>query len=209
MAGIEQGGYEEGYRGSPCFWGTEPGSLVRALTAHTTVTSRKVADLGAGEGKNAYFLATQDADVTAVEVSGTAIVNGLRVFGHSARVRWLQADVTTFRILPEAFDVIICYGLLHCMPNESTIRSEIARYQAGTVAGGWHVLCAFNSRHQELTAHPDFKPTLLSHSTYSGLYSEWEVLVASDTDLTETHPHNLITHTHSMTRILARKPSNA
>ena len=31
------------------------------------------------------------------------------------------------------------------------------------------------------------------------------MLEVSDTDLVETHPHNQVRHTHSMTRLIARK----
>jgi SAM-dependent methyltransferase len=204
-----RGGYEEGYRGAPCLWGTEPGSLVKELTDHWPVAGQTVADLGAGEGKNAYFLAGHNADVTAVEVSAVAIENGLRRFGPCSNVQWNQTDVTSFAMTPESFDIVICYGLLHCLPTESTICSEVARYQESTATGGWHILCAFNDRHQDLTAHPGFEPTLLPHDSYAELYAAWDIFTESDADLTETHPHNRIPHTHSMTRILARKPPNA
>lgn len=207
MIAAGKGGYEEGYRGAPCLWGTEPGSLVMALIGRAAVAGRTVADLGAGEGKNAYFLAGRGAEVTAVEVSAEAIDNGVKRFGRCPHVHWNHADATSFEMAPESFDIVICYGLLHCLPTESLVRSEIVRYQTGTAIGGWHVLCAFNDRHQELTAHPGFDPTLLPHETYTELYSAWDLFVESDTDLTETHPHNRIPHTHSMTRILARKPA--
>jgi len=63
-----------------------------------------------------------------------------------------------------------------------------------------------NSRYQELEAHPAFRPCLLSHAVYRELYSGWQFLHLSDTDLTEVHAHNNMLHTHSMTRMLARKP---
>ena len=46
---------------------------------------------------------------------------------------------------------------------------------------------------------------LLPHHAYKQMYSDWRILVSSDTDLHETHPHNQILHTHSMTRLITTK----
>ncbi len=46
------GGYDDGYRECPCFWGDEPGSLVRVLCDHIgPVRGFAVLDAGCGEGK--------------------------------------------------------------------------------------------------------------------------------------------------------------
>jgi hypothetical protein len=37
-------------------------------------------------------------------------------------------------------------------------------------------------------------------------YGKWEIQYESDEDLEESHPNNNIAHSHSITRILARKP---
>ena len=78
-----------------------------------------------------------------------------------------------------------------------------------TIPGGFNVVCAFNARHQDLTAHPGFAPVLLPHDEYTALYTHWQLLHSTDSDLSEVHPHNGIRHTHSMTRIIARKPKHA
>ena len=77
--------------------------------------------------------------------------------------------------------------------------------QAATAPGGYNVVCVFNDRQQDLTAHPGFTPTLLRHTDYLGLYSSWELVYASDEDLHEIHPHNGVPHMHSLTRLIARK----
>lgn len=205
MSRRRSGGYEEGYERSSCLWGGEPGSLVRRLAATTQLAGSAVLDLGAGEGKNAHFLASQGAKVTAVELSEAAISNGRKRFGESPNVTWIHSDVGGFAVQDASFNIVVCYGLLHCLSSSGEIASEVERYQRGTTVGGWHVVCAFNSRFQDLSAHPGFNPTLLSHEDYLDLYLDWEVIFTSDQDLHEVHPHNGIAHTHSMTRILARR----
>jgi hypothetical protein len=121
----------------------------------------------------------------------------------------VQADARKLALPTEGFTAVLAYGLLHCLADENEVVATVERLQAATVAGGYHVLCAFNDRHQDLTAHPGFSPTLLRHSQYLDLYRGWTFLHASDTDLRESHPHNEIPHIHSLTRVLARKGAEA
>lgn len=198
--------YEDGYRRCPCFWGSEPGSLVRELPTFLDLTGRRVLDLGAGEGKNAYFCGAHGAEVVAIELSDTAIRHGKRHFGESERVTWIRADALDYRFDAGAFDVIISYGLTHCLPSADAITDLVCRMQIGVPVGGFNVVCAFNARYHELDrAHPGLKPTLVAHAVYAEMYSTWRLHKCTDTDLRESHPSNGIWHTHSMTRLIAER----
>ena len=83
--------------------------------------------------------------------------------------------------------------------------ATLASLQNATRTGGHFALCTFNSRRQDLTAHPGFNPYLTVHSEYLSAFSTWEIIAESDSDLTERHPHNNVEHTHSLSRIVARK----
>lgn len=200
------GGYDDGYRQCPCFWGTEPGSFVRLLRdQYPTFEGLTVLDAGCGEGKNAAFMAAAGAVVDAVDVSSLAIENGRRYWAACAGITWKVGDVRQIEILQDHYDVAIAYGLLHCMSSVADVLDAIVRLQNATRVGGFNVVCAFNDRRQELHAHPGFSPSLLGHADYLRAYARWEVLKQSDSDLTERHPHNNVEHSHSMTRILARR----
>lgn len=201
------GGYDAGYLACPCFWGREPGRLVRHLNRYVPdFRNVIVLDAGCGEGKNAAFLAERGAHVRAVDVSEVAIKNGKSAFDMKEGViRWEVEDIRSIDLGVEIYDIVIAYGLLHCLTTEFDVCNVVHKFQAATRIGGYNVVCALNSRHQELSAHPDLTPTLLLHERYVALYSGWEILEVSDTDLTEIHPHNNISHTHSLTRMLARK----
>jgi tellurite methyltransferase len=202
------GGYDDGYRECPCFWGTEPGSLVKVLcNLIGSVRGFAVLDAGCGEGKNAAFLAADGAVIDAFDVSALAIQNGRRHFADCTGIRWRVGDIREIDLPQNHYDVAIAYGLLHCLPSAAEVRDVIVRLQNATRSSGYNVICAFNDRRQELYAHPGFSPSLLSHAHYIAAYASWEVLKESDSDLTERHPHNNLEHTHSMTRILARKVS--
>lgn len=203
------GGYDTGYRACDCFWGTKPGSMVLKLCELVpSFEGAKVLDAGCGEGKNAMFLASKGASVDAFDISEVAISHA-RKLSTANSLQGLQLAVGDVRDLapPAAhFDLVVAYGLFHCLRNFLEISMTCGKLQAATRPAGYFIVCAFNNRKQDLSAHPGFSPTVLPHEEYGRLFKGWEILEFTDTDLTETHPHNGIQHTHSMTRLLARKP---
>ena len=200
------GGYDDGYKSCPCFWGNEPGSLVKLYTSSVGLFKGfRVLDAGCGEGKNAYYFGQRGSTVLAIDVSDYAIHNAKRTFGNIENVTWLCGNIRDIELPDNHYNIVIAYGLLHCLHSEVDIKNLVMRLQSATKKGGYHLVCAFNNRHQELDAHPEFRPCLMPHSFYLDLYVNWKAIHISDSDLHETHPHNQIPHTHSMTRILAQK----
>lgn len=203
-AGAGPGGYEDGYNGAERLWPTAPGSLVQWLREHTEVSGLRVLDLGAGEGSNAAWLDEQGSRVRAVEISAVALGHA-RAEYPDTRVEWIQGSVIDEQHDPNSFDLVIAYGLLHCLSREESVELT-HRIQRWTRPGGHNIVVAFNDRDQQMSkAHPGFRPTLESHWTYLTRYRDWQLRFATDEDLHETHPHNGIPHKHSMTRIVARK----
>ena len=203
---MANGGYDDGYRACSCFWGRSPGSYVSELASlRSDLSGLRVLDVGCGEGKNAIFLSSRGAKVTAIDCSKLALANARRLWASSS-VEWLEGDVRHTAWEREAFDVVIAYGLFHCLVNVGEIERVVHELQRATRPGGFHVICAFNRRFQDLRAHPDFSPCLLEHAHYLRLYHDWVVVKSSDADLVETHPHNGIEHTHSLTRLIVKRP---
>jgi SAM-dependent methyltransferase len=201
----ECGDYDEGYRAVPCFWGEQPGSLVREFLSRTRVNGLQVLDLGAGEGKNASALAKAGAIVDAVEVSSAAIQNGIDRFGD--QFNWIHADARTLCFERDSYDLIVSYGLAHCIKTELELERLITKTKTALKGGGHYILVAFNAGSHDFSAHPGFQPLLLPHQWYVSKFVGWHVICATDTILQETHPHNNVPHHHSMTRLLMRKPT--
>ena len=109
------GGYDEGYAACPCFWGPELGSLVKLVLAKLPdMINFRVLDAGCGEGKNAIAFASRGARVSALDCSELALRNAQRAWPDKA-VEWIHGDVRSYNLPLEAFDVVIAYGLLHCL----------------------------------------------------------------------------------------------
>jgi len=159
--------------------------------------------LAAGR-ENAYAFASAGAHVVAVDSSEAALANGRRELAHD-RIDWQKIDAQLYLQTAATFDVVVMYGLLHCLQSAEEIRSVVNGALRSTKVGGYHVVVAFNDGPHDLTAHPDFFPTLVSHDFYLNLYRGHEVLAAEDQIIHETHPHNNIPHFHSLTRLISRR----
>ena len=121
-----------------------------------------------------------------------------------------MADIRQIPLEQGIFDVVILYGVLHCLADESELADVVERVQRATKPAGYNIVCAFNSRRQELSAaHPTFAPCLREHEQLLALYDSWKIETASDSDLHEAHPNNGIWHTHSMTRFIATRPEDS
>lgn len=200
------GGYDDGYKACECFWGKQPGSLLIVLDEYCSdLTNMNVLDAGCGEGKNAIHLARAGAQVYAIDISEIAIAKVMKSYPYFEGITWGCADIRQVRMPKRGYDIVVAYGLLHCLAGRSEVQEVVMKLQDATKEGGFNVVCVFNDRRQDLSAHPGFSPTLLSHEYYQCLYDSWDLLHCTDTDLHETHPHNNIPHVHSMTRIVARK----
>lgn len=199
------GGYDAGYGACSCFWGRSAGSLVKSFIAkQTSVAAMRVLDLGCGEGKNAAAFAKAGCLVTAVDCSAYALHNGRLAFEDN-RISWVQCDVRQFlKECSSSFDVVIMYGLLHCLADASEVCGVISDAIAMTADGGFNIVAAFNDGPHDLSAHPGFTPTLLPHSFFERAYNAHQLIENTNAILYETHPHNNIAHHHSLSRLLIR-----
>lgn len=201
---VNSGGYSRGYAAVPCFWGTAPGSLVaRYLASHDPNTMR-VLDVGAGEGKNAAAFAKRGAVVDAIECSSEAITNGKTAFC-GVDINWIEQDAVSWTYPTNKYDVVVSYGLIHCLQTEEEAKNVISQTQASMKPDGVYILASFNDGPHDLSAHPGFKPLLLRHTWFLKLFYQWQIVVETNDVLHETHPDNGIPHYHSMTRLIAKR----
>lgn len=203
---MSDGGYDTGYKECNCFWGTKAGSLLLKLDKYVNNYKCKcVLDLGCGEAKNSIFLAEKGCIVDAYDISDYAIKNAAIRCEKYKNIHLRQADITKIAYPFNKYDIIISYGLFHCLDRIQSVEKVITSCLGSLKENGILILCAFNNRKHDLSAHVGFSPLLLAHSDYLIFFNNNSILFESDEDLYETHPHNNIPHMHSMTRIIVRK----
>jgi SAM-dependent methyltransferase len=132
---MESAGWDARYQAVDLVWSGEPNRFVAAGFA--ALPAGRAVDLGAGEGRNAIWLAGLGWRVTAVEFSGVAIERG-SPFGRGSRVdRGLEvAAQRDYLPEPGGFDAVIV-AYLYLVPAELT---QVRHRVAATLAQGGRVL---------------------------------------------------------------------
>ena len=87
-------------------WSAEPNAFLVAETKD--LTPGRALDMGAGEGRNAIWLAEQGWDVTAVDFSDVAVSKGKEIARRrGVEVDWVVADLHSYVPPESAFDLVI------------------------------------------------------------------------------------------------------
>lgn len=183
--------YDEGY------WealyrtreGGEHVELNPVLVAETSELEPGIAlDAGCGEGAGAVWLASRGWDVTAVDISSTALdrareraeLAGAEVAG---RIEWLNADLTTWRPKRDHFDLISALYAHTAKPLEE----QVAGLATGVAPGGTLLIVGHGPSEPEHTSAPHVRFTAdqIVHALGT---DQWDVRVA------ETRPRPVIRH---------------
>ena len=100
-------------------------------------------DLGAGEGRNAIWLAERGWRVTAVDFSGIGLQKARRLAeARGVEVNWIEADLRSYSPARGAFDLVVLV-YIH-LPGEE--RRALVRRAADAVAAGGTLLVIGHDR---------------------------------------------------------------
>lgn len=129
--------WESRYRDAGRIWS----GRVNATTAEVVagLPTGRALELGSGEGGDAVWLARQGWEVTAVDISATAVERGLTLAteaGVAERIEWMAHDLATWRT-EQSFDLVTA-SFFH-----STVtlpRTDVLRHAASRVSPGGHLL---------------------------------------------------------------------
>ncbi len=163
----------------------------------------KVLDLGAGDGRNAIFLAKKGFDVTAVDVSEAGIKKLEKIAGEKgAKVKTKVQDMREFKF-DEQYDLIISHGCLHMIERKEW-QKLIERIRENTKLGGYNVILVFTDKIEPSKNLKEFMVGLFREGEIFSLYSDWEIIQQKSYVFNDKHPGG-VRHTHSVNKIVAKK----
>ncbi len=120
--------WDERYAARELVWSAGPNQFVASELAE--LSPGRAADLAAGEGRNAIWLARLGWQVTALDFSQVALDKGREVAGDTP-VEWVCADATTWAP-DEAYDlVVIAYLQLPAEHRQAAVRRAFRALRPG------------------------------------------------------------------------------
>lgn len=201
--------WEQGYRDmAVSTMGGPNHDIVEILSA--LPPGARVLDLGAGEGRNAFFLAGHGCRVHAVDISEA----GMRKLSMLAERAGLPlttevGDIAEHPIDGE-WDVVMAHGVIDYLDNASW-HALVERIQAHTVPGGFNTYTCMLFT-DEYPAPPEFRRACFKHSVaqyeLAGCYTSagWEVIRHDRYVKWDQHPPNIPIHVHPVDKVVARRP---
>ena len=135
-----------------------------------TLRKGKALDLAAGEGKNAVFLAQHGFDVDAVDVSEIGLKKARKLAKEmGVKIHILLADLDTYRIQKEQYDLIINFYFLN--------RSLVPKIKRGLKKGGTVIFETYLLAHRKLrTGGPKDLRYFLRPNELLRLFKEFRIL---------------------------------
>jgi len=107
--------WDDRYRDVDRLWSPNPNALLAGFAAE--LTPGGALDIGAGEGRNAIWLAKAGWSVTAVDVSEVGLARAAARAGEEGvELRWVVADWRAYRA-PSPFDMAVI-SFMHPRPDE-------------------------------------------------------------------------------------------
>jgi SAM-dependent methyltransferase len=98
--------WDQRYAGQELVWTAEPNRFVVAELQD--LRPGRALDIGAGEGRNAVWLAGRGWQVTAVDYSAVGLDKGRRLAeNRRVAVDWVRADVRDYQPEPDSFQLVL------------------------------------------------------------------------------------------------------
>ena len=128
--------WDRRYREKALVWSAEPNRFLVEEVAE--LAPGRALDLGAGEGRNAVWLAERGWRVTAVDFSEVALEKARRIAAErGVGIETVHADLTAYRPEPAAFDLVLLL-YLH-LPRPDMVR-VVDRASRAVAPGGTFLL---------------------------------------------------------------------
>jgi thioredoxin reductase/SAM-dependent methyltransferase len=196
---FDEAAWEERYRAKPAIWSGRPNPQLVAEAAG--LTPGRALDVGSGEGADAIWLAERGWQVTAVDISTTALQRAAEhataAGPHIAdRIDWLHADLREKPPAEGTYDLVSAQ-FMH-LPSDA--RSELfARLAAAVAPGGTLLIVGHHPADLRTTAHRMHFPDMMytAEEIAAGLDSGiWEIVTAETRERATADPdgHHVTIH---------------
>ena len=120
--------WDERYAASDLVWSREPNQFVAAELAD--LAPGTAVDLGAGEGRNAIWLASRGWSATAVDFSQVALDKGARL-AEDLDVTWVCADATAWTPTEPVDLVVVAYLQVPAEDRRRAVRNAVTMLRPG------------------------------------------------------------------------------
>jgi SAM-dependent methyltransferase len=138
---MDADGWDDRYRGADLVWSAGPNQFVEQYCRDLTVG--RAIDLGAGEGRNALWLAERGWDATAVDYSSVAIDKARQIADRRGVAITAEiADLTTYVPAKDAYDLVVI-AYFHLVADQL---APILRRAAEAVAPGGKLVLVGHDR---------------------------------------------------------------
>ena len=194
-----------------CFWERKPGKYIKCLINDLGFDPKEkdILDIGAGEGKNAVYLASLGGYVTAIDSSSVALSRfRLQPMYDLCKdnIKIICGDVREFTYDKEAYDLIVCYGLLHSLDNSAQVYHLIDNIKKTLRESGYLVIVTFTNlmpppKNQEYLSYDAF----VDKDEFLSCFEGYSVLFCEEETIKESHPTDHIEHYHSLIRVIVKK----
>lgn len=193
------------YAGDDYYWGTDPNELAKRAVDLAPDRPEPVAiDVGAGEGRDAVYLAERGMEVTAVDVAPNGLAKAERLADErGVEIRTERGDVNELRIA-EPVDVFYSIGTIQYL-RPGNRHAQFDRFKEHTNPGGIHALFAFVD-HEDVPPAPDWGENehFYARDELLGYYADWDLL--SDESFVFEDDSGGEPHRHAAREVIYRKP---
>lgn len=197
------GAYDQLYAARPYLWPDRPGRMVRQ--AVSSRAAGRALDAGCGDGKNALYLAQSGWQVDGFDVSDVALdACRRRLSPVSVSCQIWQDDCRVARVTDDAYDMVVAYGLYHCL-DDVGLEAAHARLVSSLKIGGLFVCAAFNNMLPLPANHGTGDLHLRSNDHLESLFAGWRLRNLEKGTIEEDHLPRVGFHRHSLTWAIYEK----
>ncbi len=204
------GPYDRLYRSTTeLLWPDRPGRMVRQAAAMSE--PGRALDLGCGDGKNILFLEDSGWTVDGLDVSRVAIDavsrRVRRYYGDDLPLKGkiVQGDVVDYHSVPGRYDLVVAYGLYHCL-NDAEIAAVHEEVTRALKPGGLFAFAAFNDTLPIPDGHETGELFLRPPDHIFKLVGDsMDVIAKEEGTIEESHLPLVDRHRHSLTWALFKK----